>query len=410
MPLLPALSDLIPRVRCGVLEYPLHHMRGGTSTGLVLHTAAVPPQPPLRAELLQHLMGVPLDGEAPLPGSRQVTGLGRGTPTSNKVFLVDVEQHEGQARLVSTLAQLAGGHGLIDWSVNCGNMSSALQLWGLDAGVIEAPAIGMHEIAIRNTNTGVVTTSRMERQPDGSFESTAIPGVRGSYPQVDLFLHQPAGAKTGRLLPTGAARNRIGRYTVSCVDVAVPMVIALASEFGKTAQEAVAELEADTAFMQAIREVWSEAGLLMGLRRSDGQPMTREELEHSETIPKFCIVGAATGAGNIAVRYFTPQAGHASLAVSGGCCLAAACLIPGTVAHGMAHGVPAVGQQQADIAVGIENPAGVLDTTIVARQGESAIDIVSAAYRRSAQILLRGHMPLYRASADLKAWLLRQAW
>lgn len=410
MPLLPALPDLVPRVRCGVPEYPLHHLRGGTSTGLVLHAASVPAEPPLRDELLQHLMGVPLDGEAPLPGNRQVTGLGRGTPTSNKVFLVDVEQHEGQARLVSTLAQLAGGHGLIDWSVNCGNMSSALQLWGLDTGVIEAPAIGLHEIAIRNTNTGVVTTSRMERRTDGSFADTAIPGVRGSYPQVDLFLQQPVGAKTGRLLPTGAARNRIGRYTVSCVDVAVPMVIALASELGKTAHEPIAELEADTAFMQAIRELWSEAGLLMGLRRRDGQPMTREELERSETIPKFCIVGAATGAGNIAVRYFTPQAAHASLAVSGGCCLAAACLIPDTVAHQLARGVPAVGTQPADIAVGIENPAGVLDTTIVARQSDAGIEISSAAYRRSAQILLRGHMPLYRASAELKAWLLRQAW
>lgn len=409
MPLYPALPDFHPRVRCGVLEYPLHHLRGGTSTGLVLHASSVPPEPQLRDELLQHLMGVPLTGEAAQPGNRQVTGLGRGTPTSNKVFLADVEQHQGQPRLVSTLAQLAGAHGLIDWSVNCGNMSSALQLWGLDSGVIEAPAIGVHEIDIRNTNTGVITTSRMVRQPDGRFESTAIPGVRGDYPQVDLFLHAPVGAKTGRLLPTGAARNRIGNKTVSCVDVAVPMVIALASEFGKTAHESIAELEADAVFMQAIRQVWSEAGLLMGLRRRDGQPMTLAELERSETIPKFCIVGAARDAGNIAVRYFTPQSGHASLAVSGGCCLAAACLIPGTVAHAVARGVPAVGTQEADIAVGIENPAGVLDTTIVAWQGAAGIDISSAAYRRSAQILLRGHMPLYRASKELQAWLLRQA-
>ena len=49
-PLLPALPDLVLRQRCGVIEFPVHHMRGGTSTGLVLHAAAVPPDPTLRVE------------------------------------------------------------------------------------------------------------------------------------------------------------------------------------------------------------------------------------------------------------------------------------------------------------------------------------------------------------------------
>jgi 4-oxalomesaconate tautomerase len=406
MPLLPALPDLVPRQRCGVIEFPVHHMRGGTSTGLVLHASSVPTEQTLREQLLRHLMGVPQSGR--LPGNRQITGLGRGAPTSNKVFLVEVEQHAGQPRLVSTLAQLSGEHGDIDWNVNCGNMSSALQLWGLDSGVIEALAIGAHDIDIRNTNTGVITTSRMARELDGSFTATEIPGVPGSFPRVDLFLQQPAGAKTGKILPTGNAQDQVHGYDVSCVDVAVPMVIAQARQFGKTAQEPIRDLEADMAFMQAIRRVWSAAGLLMGLRRRDGGLMTLEELERSETIPKFCIVGPAAGEGNIAVRYFTPQTGHASLAVSGGCCLAAACLIPGTVAHALARGVPLVGQANAEIELGIENPAGILTTTIVARQAGDAIAIDSAAYRRSTQILLRGHVPLYQPSAALKAWLLKQ--
>lgn len=406
MPILPALPDFLPRLRFGVHEYPVHHLRGGTSTGLVLHARSVPEEPRLRDELLRHLMGVPQRGRQ--RGNRQVTGLGRGTPTSNKVFLVDVEQHEGRPRLVSTLAQLASEHGEIDWSVNCGNMSSSLQLWGLDTGVIEALAIGVHEIDIRNTNTGVVTTSRMARRANGSFADTAIPGVQGSFPAVDLFLHHPVGNKTGRLLPTGAARDTIDGHTVSCVDVAVPMVIALASEFGKTAQESVGELERDAGFMQAIRRLWSEAGLLMGLKKRDGSLMTLDELERSETIPKFCIIGPAAAGGNLAVRYFTPQSGHASLAVSGGCCLAAACLIPGTVAHAVAQGLAPVGSDYADHAVGIDNPAGRLDTTIVARQQDGQIAIDSAAYRRSAQILLRGHIPLCQASPELAAWLAKR--
>ena len=69
----------------------------------------------------------------------------------------------------------------------------------------------------------------------------------------------------------------------------------------------------------------------MGLKGAGGRPMTADELAQSETIPKVCIVGPPQGAGHIAVRYFTPQTPHNSLAVTGGCCLAVACLMPGTV-------------------------------------------------------------------------------
>lgn len=392
-----------PRLRDGVIEFPVHHVRGGTSTGLVLWEPFAPSEPALREELLRHLMGVPLTGSR--AGNRQITGLGRGTPTSNKVFFASWEQTAEGGRLVSTLAQLAGDHAAIDWSVNCGNLSSALPLWAVDVGLAEVPAGESADLAIRNSNTGVLSTGRMARDADGTLSCAAIPGVDGAFPTVDLFLHEPVGAKTGRLLPTGQVVDLIGGRQVSCVDVAVPMVIALASEFGKTCRETPAELQTDDAFMAALRQTWVEAGLRMGLRRRDGTPMSTEELARSETQPKVCIVGPPEADGNLAVRYFTPQAAHASLAVSGGCCLAAAALLEGSVAWQVASGLDRPGPAFADIQVAIENPAGLLDTTVVARLQADALQVSSAAYRRSAQILLRGHVPLYRASPHLVAAL-----
>jgi len=387
-------------MRAGVLEFPVHHLRGGTSTGLVLLAGFAPAEPALREELLRHLMGVPLGGRH--PGNRQITGLGRGPATSNKVFFAGLENGPDGPRLVSTLAQLAGEHGEVDWSVNCGNMSSALPLWALDTGLVPGGAAGPVDIDIRNTNTGVVTTARMVREDDGRFATAEIPGVDGAFASVDLFLHDPVGAKTGRLLPTGAAIETVGALHASCVDVAVPMVILDAAEFGKTAHEPIAELEADAVFMAALRSAWVEAGLRMGLKKRDGTPMDRADIERSETIPKACIVGAPQHGGHIAVRYFTPQTGHASMAVSGGCCLAAAALIEGTVAHRVARGLPRVGRQPGDLLVGIENPAGLLEATVTARLDDAGLlQIGRAAYRRSAQVLLRGHVPLYRASAEL---------
>src|SRR4029079_417443 len=106
--------------------------------------------------------------------------------------------------------------------------------------------------------------------------------------------------------------------------------------------------------------------------------------------------------GNIATRYFTPQAGHDAMAVTGGCCLAAACLSPGSVAHEIARGVPALGASPKEVQVDIENPAGILSATVEGQQLDGKTRINRAAYKRSAQIRVRGHVPFSRASPALK--------
>jgi len=393
--------DTPPLLRDGCVEFPVHHVRGGTSTGLVISEHWAPREQPLREELLRHLMGLPLEGMR--TGNKQITGLGRIVPTGNKVFFARLEADGNRRRIVSTFAQLAADKAAIDWSVNCGNMTAALPLWALDTGQVEAKGAGdAFEIEIFNTNTGVTAGSRMRVGPDGRFITAEIPGVDGAFPGVDLFLANPVGAKTGRLLPTGQPVDDIAGYAVSCVDVAVPMVIARAADFAKTAHETVEELEADRDLMAALRTVWVEAGLRMALKRAGGRPMTADQLAQSETIPKVCIVGPPQKAGHIAVRYFTPQTAHRSMAVSGGCCLAAAALVPGSVAHEIAVGLPPVGAAFTEVDVGIENPAGVLEATIEARLAPAGLEVRKAAYRRSTQILLRGHVPLYRASDALR--------
>ena len=376
------------------------HVRGGTSTGLIVWECAAPKNIELREELLRHLMGLPLTGK--LNDTKQITGLGRGYPTSNKVFFAEMTANDkGEPRIVSTLAQLAHGKSQIDWSVNCGNMSAALPYWAIDQHFLPRELNGKGEVEIFNTNTKTTMMGRVTLDGD-SFAVAPIPGVDGAFPGVDLFISNPVGAKTGKALPTGNAADTFGVYTVSCVDVAVPMVIARASEFGKTATEAVKDLRNDEAFFSTLKKLWIEAGLKMGLKGKNGKPMTADELAASETIPKVCIIGPPVNGGHISTRYFTPQEGHATMAVTGGCCLAAACLMPGTIAYEIAQGLPALGAAPSEIQVDIENPAGILSATIEGTQTNAEMKITRAAYKRSAQILLRGFAPLYRASPALK--------
>jgi 2-methylaconitate cis-trans-isomerase PrpF len=399
----PIAIDQMPRKVNGIWEFPVLHVRGGTSTGLIVWERAAPKDVALREELLRHLMGLPLEGTS--SDVKQITGLGRGYATSNKVFFAEMSRTaSGQPQIVSTLAQLASGKAAIDWSVNCGNMSAALPYWAIELGFLPRELNGHGEVEIYNTNTRTTMTGRVELDGD-RYAMAAIPGVDGAFPGIDLFLANPAGAKTGKILPTGNVTDTFGAYTVSCVDVAVPMVIARASEFGKTGAEPVKDLRADETFFSALRTLWIEAGLKMGLKKRDGTPMSAAELAASETIPKVCIVGPPQGKGHISTRYFTPQDGHATMAVTGGCCLAAACLMPGSVAQQIARGLPALGAQSSEVQVDIENPAGILSATIEGTHAGGETKIARAAYKRSAQILLRGYVPLYRASPALQAAL-----
>lgn len=396
----PLAADRLPRERFGTWEFPVVHARGGTSTGLVIWDRVAPEAPALREELLRHLMGLPLAGTS--SDSKQITGLGRGYPTSNKVFFAELRTNAaGAPQIVSTLAQLAAGKSEIDWSVNCGNMSASLPFWAIDQQFLPRQLNGAGEIEIYNTNTKVTMIARVALEGDG-FAFASIPGVDGAFPGVDLFLTNPVGAKTGKALPTGNACDRFGPYRVSCVDVAVPMVIARAADFGKTGTEPVKDLRGDATFFDALRALWVEAGLKMRLKGKGGKPMTADELANSETIPKVCIVGPPVNGGHISTRYFTPQEGHATMAVTGGCCLAAACLMPGTVAHEIAQGLPALTAAPGEIQVDIENPAGILSATIGGRRAGDDVTIERAAYKRSAQVLLRGYAPLYRASPELR--------
>jgi 2-methylaconitate cis-trans-isomerase PrpF len=401
----PDLEDFVPHVSGGTPRFPVYYMRGGTSTGIVLWHEHLPEDQALKEELIRAIMGVPACGES--RGNKQTTGLGRGAPTSNKVFIVS-RPASAEADIASTLAQLAADKSAIDWSVNCGNMSAALPMYALDTGLVQATA-GRTTVRIFNTNTGV-TTDATVRTPDATPyipPDTEIPGVMGKFPGVELTLRHPVGAKTGKLLPTGHPADSICGVDVSCVDVAVPLVILRAEDVGKTGQESPDELSRDGKLKERLREIWVTAGLKMGLRRRGGALMTAADLAHSETVPKVCLVSAGDADVNINARYFTPQSPHSSLAVTGGCCLAVACLVPGTVANAVASGLAPISDMHGICTVAMRNPAGVLRARIGATVGANGLRVTSVAYERSAQLFLRGHFPVYGASAGLRDFAAR---
>jgi len=367
-------------------EIPVYYMRGGTSTGVLMKKEDLPMDEEARDEIIRKIMGIP---ETSTPGNTQITGLGRGIPTSNKLFIVEVVDKEKRTAR-STLAQLAADKSTIDWGVNCGNMSSAIPLYLMESKQISVEN-GINTIEIFNTNTKKSTHAYINVFDGRIVDYTEIPGVNGSYPEVRLELTNPAGSKTGTLFPTGNRIDVIDGIAVSCLDVNVPMVIVNAVDVGKTGYESVNDLKSDKGLQKKLMHIWTEAGIKMKLKKSDATFMTRKDLQESETIPKICIISDACKEGDINARYFTPQTPHNSLAVSGGGCLAAACILEGTIAQKMISNSNIGRSSKKGHGVKIENPAGVLDIEL--HMDETTIKRII--YKRSAQILMKGDSVIY---------------
>lgn len=374
------------RVSPNSYEVPLFHMRGGTSTWVIVNASDLPKDETKRDAVLRQIMGVP---KADNNDHSQITGLGRGTPTSNKLFIIEVIDKE-KYHVKSTLAQFAASKANIDWSVNCGNMSSAIPLYLTESQLLNFED-GPHCIHIQNTNTNKTTQAYIETKNGKISQFTEIPGVTGAYPAVTLELDKPVGTKTGLLFPTGNSIDIIDGIEVSCLDVNVPMVIVNAMDLGKTANEFLSELNNDTQLLVRLKRIWVQAGLKMKLRHPDGALFSRTELENSETIPKICIIAPSRHGGDINTRYFTPQKAHQSLAVSGGGCLAAACLVEGTLANRLIKGKLSETSISQRRLVRIENPAGVLEIDVLSEGGE----ITKIFYKRNAQVLVKGHGLIY---------------
>ena len=132
------------------------------------------------------------------------------------------------------------------------------------------------------------------------------------------------------------------------MDVAMPMVIARASDFGLTGYETVQELDENRAFFARMEAIRLQAGAAMGMG----------DVTKSVT-PKFGLLAPARDGGTIATRYFMPWTTHPSMAVTGSQCLASCALTPGTVADGLLDR-PATGPAN----VVLEHASGTIEVLV----------------------------------------------
>ncbi|MCU0818876.1 MAG: 4-oxalomesaconate tautomerase [Beijerinckiaceae bacterium] len=328
---------------------PCTLMRGGTSRGPFFLASDLPSDVAARDAALISAMGAGHE--------LQVDGLGGGNPLTSKVAIVS-RSSRLDCDVDYLFAQVKVAERVVDTSPNCGNMLSAVAPFAIEHGLIHAET-GTTRVRIFNVNTGkrievVVQTPNGRVTYDGDCH---IDGVPGSAAPVQLTFLDAAGAKTGKLLPSGQAIDFIDGIACTLIDAATPLMLVKASDLGKTGHEAPAALDADRDFMARLEALRLEAGRRMGLG----------DVRHL-VLPKPVLLAPPAQGGTLAARYFMPHSAHKALAVTGAVGIAMAVATPGTVAHRLA---PEVGIGSP---IRIEHPSGSLDLTLAQRQPGAPVE------------------------------------
>ena len=210
---------------------PAIFMRGGSSKGVFFHSSDLPEDKNSWDELFLSVLG------SPDPYGRQLNGMGGGISSLSKAVVISPPTRL-DADVDYTFAQISVKDSVVDYSSNCGNLSSAVGPFAIDTGLVDASG-SKKEVRIHNTNSGKLIVSKVPLR-DGLSEVVgdfSIPGVSGTGAKVQLDFLDPGGTRTGSLLPTGNTVDIItlpnaGDFEVSLVDASVPCAFIEAKALG----------------------------------------------------------------------------------------------------------------------------------------------------------------------------------
>ena len=135
-------------------------MRGGTSKAVIFRQSDLPADRSQWDQIFLAVMG------SPDPNGRQLDGMGGGISSLSKVCVVGPPSRT-DADVDYTFAQVSIADGSVDYSGNCGNMSSAIGPFAVDDALVSRPTDGNAVVRIHNTNTGKIIVARFAM--DGNF-------------------------------------------------------------------------------------------------------------------------------------------------------------------------------------------------------------------------------------------------
>jgi 2-methylaconitate cis-trans-isomerase PrpF len=357
-------------------KIPCTIMRGGTSKGVIFWEKDLPEEVEVRDRAILSIFGS--------PDPRQINGLGGADSLTSKCALI---KPSSEGDFAYTIGNVSITTPVVDYSSNCGNLSSAVGAFAVDGGlVVSQEPITL--VKMFNANTQKVILAEVPVRngkffPEGDY---SISGVPGSGSKIMLDFKNTVGSVTNKILPTGRTREildlgRGEKMEVSIIDVATPMVFLRAEDLSLKGRETADEINSNSELLKRIEEIRSSVAELIGVVREKKEATLR-----SPATPKIAFVAPAEF--GLISRMMSMQKLHKAYAVTGAICTAVAAKIEGSLVHEIFKEKI---EKKAEV-VRIGHPSGFIDVEIEVHGKGEDLKVKRAAVARTARRIMDGYV------------------
>jgi len=345
---------------------PCTVMRGGTSKGLYFRLEDLPADRATRDAVLLAAMGS--------PDARQIDGMGGAHPLTSKIAVVGPSTHP-DADVDYLFLQAVVDEARIDDGQNCGNLLAGVGPFALEEGLVAATgdvtAVRVNMLNTKSLAVAQIQTPGGRVRYDGDARIDGVPGTAAAVP-IDFL--DVAGSSCGALLPTGNARDIVDGIELTAIDNGMPVVVMRAADFGRTGYETPEQLEADTELKARVEAIRLQIGPRMNL----GDVAEK-------TVPKMCLIAPSQHGGAVCTRNFIPHRVHEAIGVFGAVSVATACVLPGSVADGVATVTDPASLE-------VEHPTGFFTVAMDVSLDGGALKVRRSALLRTCRRLMRGEV------------------
>ena len=368
-------------IRCSIV-------RGGTSKGIFLMKNDLPKDPEKRDAVIRAIFGS--------PDIRQIDGLGGADVLTSKLAIIGPSTRS-DADVDYTFGQVSFESDIIDYGGNCGNISSAVGAFAIDAGIVDAVE-PITTVKIHLTNSGRILIAEVpvkdgKAAVEGDY---SIDGVPGTGAKITMDWSDTAGAFTSKLLPTGNAKDVIktkkGDFVVSLVDAGNPLVFIKAEDLNMIGTETPNEIESNKDLMETIEAIRCQAAAIFGLVKNP-----EEATEKSPYNPFFAIVSKPAdykGLNKIDVkaddvdivsRLLFMLRMHKAYPITGTVCTGAAARVEGSIVWDVLRD-----EAKTSDFIRIGHPGGVIDVESKAEVNQGITKITKIGVYRTARKIMDG--------------------
>ncbi len=382
------------------IKIPATYMRGGTSKGVFFRLQDLPEScqqvGTARDQLFMRVIG------SPDPYAKHIDGMGGATSSTSKcVILSKSSQPEHDVDYL--YGQVSIDKAFVDWSGNCGNLSTAAGAFAIHAELVDKsriPENGVCEVRIWQANINKtiiahVPISDGQVQELGDFE---LDGVTFPAAEIVLEFLDPAdegeGDTGGSMFPTGNLIDdldvpNIGTLKATMITAGIPTVFVNAEDIGYTGTELQEAINGDTKALAKFEAIRVAGALRMGLIKHPDEALTRQHTPKIAFVAKAKDYISSSGKEvkanevDLLVRALSMGKLHHAMMGTAAVAIGTAAAVSGTLVNLAAGG----GERQA---VRFGHPSGTLRVGAEAKQVNGEWIVTKAIMSRSARILMEG--------------------